>query len=1054
MGVVIYRSSAGSGKTFTLVSQFLIKTIEKPWLYKRILAITFTNKATEELKTRIIRELDHLASGAESDYLDVLSLNLPTIETETLRKNAAMVLERIVHDYSSFSVSTIDSYFQMLARTLTREMKLPMKYAIELDTESICRNVTELLLSDAGKNHGITEWLESLLLHQIDNGKSWNIRPELEKMTRQLLNSDDARAHSDESNPGHILQLIGWMDITKKSIENSMRNYGEIFLDTINKYGFEPDDFSNKMKGPAGYFYKLASNKSGKKEFGNINSYTQKALDDPDNFLSKDKRKNKQLLDLVHQEIHPLLKASVEFYHTKKSIYISILECLKLIWQSGISGSLDLKLKAYREEQQLFHLSDTTRMLSQSVKDQDTPFIYEKSGNTYFHLFIDEFQDTGLEQWNILRPLVINSLSSGNEVMIVGDAKQSIYRWRGGDMALIVDQVKNEILRVGYQVSEKDLNTNWRSARSIVEFNNSFFPFVAEQESHRFGKGNDIFAKAYSTGHVFQHTKNGAIEGLVELKFFPTEKDQESGETSHWKTKALTELQYQIESLISEGYSYGDIAILVRTNSHENEIAEFLFKGQKIPFISSNSLLLSKNETIQLLLSCFRILVKPEESLFHAEVQLRMHRELLEDKIPFNKKHLIESADAWTVRFILEKKEQLKSSPLFFVYHYFLDCLQLRKTDPFVQKFSDLIMDYIASGGHSTQGFLLWWDEHVSSRKWSVELSDAGKSVKILTIHRSKGLEFPVVFIPFLDWSLYPSDKSILWVKGREEKFNEFGKLPVYGVDDLADSAFREDFYLETLNTSIDNLNLLYVAFTRPENKLFVYGPSKPEEKDVANLVMRSLALHPELSSKFVAGDYPALRIGQMSPKESNKIKNKKDPFFFPETALEETSITANTPENGLQMLKLSPYKSTDEIMIGDFIHSVLSELKNAQDKDRILKTRIEGNPSDLVQSNKNLIQSGVNNVQALMESRGWLSEQFKVVNEQDICDENGNIYRPDRILFGNQETIVIDFKTGSPSDKHPVQVKEYCRILKDSGLPNVSGHLIYTKNAELVTVA
>ncbi|MFM1745286.1 MAG: hypothetical protein RLZZ630_1223, partial [Bacteroidota bacterium] len=425
MGLIIYKSSAGSGKTFTLVRDFLSKTIGKPWLFKRILAITFTNKATEELKTRLIRELDLLSSGRDSDQLEWLIEHLSPLDEVAIRKNAGTILESILHNYSAFAVSTIDSFFQDLARSLAREMQLPMKFTLELDSEAICRNISNLLIDEAGKDERITAWLESMLLHRIDEGKSWMIRSELEKMTRQLLNSEDARTHSRDSSPEHLLPLINWMKEVKNDVEGEMRKLGFDFLEVLERNGLEVGLFSQKGSGPAGYMANLAIKKPSYKVFGNINSYVNKAIEDPLAFLKTADRKDQRLTAIVENELHPLLTEAVAFYQANQSKYMSVVEGLKLIWQSGIAGALDEKLRQYREDNQLFHISDTTRMLSTVITGQDTPFVYEKTGNTFFHVFIDEFQDTSLEQWCILRPLVMNSLANGNDVILVGDAKQS-----------------------------------------------------------------------------------------------------------------------------------------------------------------------------------------------------------------------------------------------------------------------------------------------------------------------------------------------------------------------------------------------------------------------------------------------------------------------------------------------------------------------------------------------------------------------------------------------------------------------------------------------------
>lgn len=525
MGLVIYKSSAGSGKTFTLVSIFLTKVIQHPWLFRRILAITFTNKATEELKTRIIRELDHLASNSDSAYLKPLQDALPKFSEEEIRNNAGIVLTRIIHDYSSFHISTIDSFFQSLSRVLAREMQLPLKYEIELDTEAICRDITEMLLDDAGKDAELTNWLEEMLMDRIENNKSWNISAELGKMTRQLLNSDVARTWAGTTDMVALSALIKWMLAARKEVDDNMRTIGREVSEELKKYQLTVDDFFQKKSGPVGYLLKIAQKRSGFKEFDNVNSHTRKAYEDPNQFLGKAAQKDTSLLTFCTGFLHPRLTRAIDYFSERRTRYITISEALKLIYQSGIIGALDEKLKLYREKHQIFHLSDTTRILSKAIESQDAPFIYEKSGNNFVHIFIDEFQDTSEEQWNILKPLVMNTLGSGNDIYIVGDAKQSIYRWRGGEMQLIVDGVRKALSHTGFSPEDRVLDTNWRSRKEIIQFNNHFFPLAAAKLSANFTDISNQSFKAYDTENVTQKTGAKSEQpGYIDFRFFESDK--------------------------------------------------------------------------------------------------------------------------------------------------------------------------------------------------------------------------------------------------------------------------------------------------------------------------------------------------------------------------------------------------------------------------------------------------------------------------------------------------------------------------------------------------
>jgi len=1054
MGLVIYKSSAGSGKTFTLVQQFLIKVIGHPWLFRRILAITFTNKATEELKTRIIKELDILAHGRESMHLPILLESHPKLNEAQISEHANLVLTKILHDYSSFSISTIDSYFQVLARTLARELLLPLKYNIELDTELICKNTTNNLLDEAGKDEQITTWLEALLLHRIDNGKNWNVRTELEKMTRELLQSSSARAHASNSTMPELLELIHWMLSKKKEVEKYMRSKGNEAIDVLNKHQLDVNKFYYKSKGPVGYLLKIANYRSSYKEFSGINSYVHNALEDPLVLVPKAEQKNELLVSIATNEIYPLLDQSVSYFLEHQRCYLSVCESLKLIYQAGISGVLDEKLKDYREKNQIFHLSDTTRMLSKMVADQDAPFIYEKSGNTFLHILIDEFQDTGTEQWSILKPLVINSLSTGNEVILVGDAKQSIYRWRGGNMQLLLEGVKKDLNASGFPVKDHVLSTNYRSKAKIIEFNNYFFPIASFNLSSKFKPEETIFNLAYKDSEVFQRTREkGAEGGYLQFDFFETEKaDSSTGtEKIHWKEKALIRMDQIIEELLEKGYSLKDITIIVRKNAHEKEIADYLFKQSKYPFISSNSLLLSTHPKVHLLLNCLRFLLDPKSALLLEEINLHIDKETSNSEFPFRSFHHTKNKKGWAQVQLIHQREKLISVPFDIVIHHLIELLNISTTDPFIQKLCDLQKEYTASINNTIAGFIQWWDEHEPTRKWSVNLSEGGNAIRIISIHRSKGLEFPIVIMPFLDWEITPSYKEILWVESKEEKFAEHGKIPIHAVKNLNDSFFSEDYYKESLNTALDNINLLYVAFTRPEEKLFIMAPKKPAQNEIAYLLKEVINSNEEWAQRLSAHESSNFSIGENENKQikSKEIKTESiySPSSFTMTDLKESENII------LRLFNLKSTFSSDEIILGNLVHESISLIHKEEDIKTAIAETLSKNGNQTYRKWNTKITTQVQGIWNLLKNKQWTSDYFEVLNECDLSDENGILHRPDKVLINGNTGIVIDFKTGKSDDKYFHQVKEYCRLLQETGIQEVSGYLIYTADTELVKV-
>lgn len=1059
MGLIIYRSSAGSGKTHTLVTQYLAIVLRSPSLFRRILAITFTNKASEELKMRIIRELERLATGDTSKHLAEVCKILKEPDELKIRKNAGMVMEYMLHDYSAFAVSTIDSYFQQLARVLARELELPMNFEIELDTESISRNVTELLLDEAGKNPHATGWMEDLLLHQINNDKSWNIRLELKKMTSQLLKSGPVGEHSQNVEPQRLIELIGIIQRQKNTFETKLKSTGSRAMEIMEKHGAVIDDFAWKKSGPAGFLFKLTDPAAHLRNIANPNSYVTSAIEDPRNFLNKAAQKNSELMELVTRHLHPLLADTLLYIQENISSYLTISEVMKLIYQAGISNYLAQNLRRYREENHLFHLSDTTRILSKAVGEQDAPFIFEKSGNTYRHVFIDEFQDTSAEQWQILRPLVMNTLSDGHNVILVGDAKQSIYRFRGGDMQLIVNGVKNQLAANNYGTDERILGTNYRSKANIIRFNNLFFPLAARLAAAQFPNGKEIFENAYEAKSVEQQINDQSDSGYVEISFI-NGNEQETDDSSFagqkltaWKRQALLHMKSTMDDLFKKGFGPGDMVILVRTNQHENEIAEYLLNHTTIPFISSNALLLKTNRKVQLLLSCLRLLHDPSEVLHYADINRFLEsRGNEEGRIPFSKEELFSIENSWAFRELASKRSTLIGLPLQLCVSYLLDLTASDFSDPYIHRFLDLIQDYVTSNGNNLSGFLSWWDEHVDSRNWSVEAADAGDAVKIMTVHRSKGLEFPVVFIPFFDWSLKPLHNTILWAKGTQPPFSEIGHLPVYAVNNLSETCFSSSYQTELRDFFLDTLNLIYVAFTRPVEKLFISLPDPPETNEAGKLLKEVIEETQEWREQLANNNSRKLIFGENSSRVTANEKEKAISIYEPEPFSTTTQATGHRAS--LMLPAINVEIQQEEAVLGNIIHDLMSMVSREEDILPALDRILTRNGYEAYRNSKDLLAENARQIWLLLEERKWTTAEYRILNEAEFFDEKGDIHRPDKVLIKEDLTIVADFKTGKKNERYNGQVASYCQILEKTGFRNLVGYIIYTTEREIVKVA
>jgi ATP-dependent exoDNAse (exonuclease V) beta subunit len=1056
MGLTIYKSSAGSGKTFTLVRLFLEKVIKSPYSFKRILAITFTNKATEEMKSRIITELDNLGSGNTSQHLEHL-ISISNLDELTVRANAKDVLQRILHEYSSFSISTIDSYFQILSRTLARELKLPVKYNIELDLDSVCNAVADKLLDKTGSNQQITNWLEELLIDRIDNGKSWNIRNDLKNMVKQLASNSSALKQAEDCNPDNILTLIHILKKVRKTFENDLLEIGNAAIVSTQENNYAEDNFSYKKAGPFGFFLKIVDliNNADVLKLKE-GSRIQKAYFDADTFITSAGKKDKDLLHFANSVLHPLLVQGMDYITENRKSYLSAVQVLELIYLAGITGSLNENLRNFRDEFQVFLLSDTTRLLQETIRESDALFIYEKSGNTFNHLFIDEFQDTSNEQWEILKPLIVNSLSDNNDVLLVGDAKQSIYRWRGGNMDLILNGVKKSLSAFDNNITEKKLDTNYRSLKSIVDFNNKFFDHAANTLLEFEYAKETLLSNAYSKKEIEQETdKIDEQTGYVEIQFLGKEKNIENESKEEeviFKDLALQAMVQTIEDCLSRGYTLKDIAILVRTNANEFEIADHLLNNTTYRFISSNSLQIANNEKVNFIVNCFRLLKDPENKVLHEELNFIADRLLInaEDGIRKDDFRNQINLNLWTRSYLLKNKTSLLAMPLDIAYLKLLNETFGNSSDVFLDKFSDILLDFSSKEGTGIIEFLNWWDEKVTTKKWSVEIPGNTEAIRLISIHRSKGLQFPIVLIPFCDWKITPDHRSIIWTHHNEEPYNSVGSIPVYTKSDLTYSYFNEDYEKEYGDTLIDNLNVLYVAFTRAENELYAFTSKTIKKNNTGFLI------HEAMTSEYC----------EMNFEEGTNFKKYSRGFQTHPTKkdIKSISYSLQNPEqivpsqkNNTTNFKLLPdikfnFESSETIY-GNLIHELISKVSDELEIESAIHYVItrENNPELTQQIPK--IKNELLETISMLNEKGWNQKDFEVLNEVEFCDSFGIILRPDRVLLNKDSAIILDFKTGTISEKYNQQVKTYCELLNEMGIKNIKGFLVYTKSKEIVEV-
>ncbi len=949
MPLTLYKSSAGSGKTYTLVREYIKLLVANPYHYKNILAITFTNKATEEMKHRIISALAKLADGScpdleayllayfrehgirpigilrkkELDKVDELSEIAPTaaqkeveetadeatelpliygknIKATTIKYRCEKALQLILHNYSQFNVSTIDSFFQQVLRSFTKELKLPQKYEIEMNSSFALDQITAKLLLDIGRVAGLTEWLQSFAFAQIENDKGWNIERNIKELGFQIfkeavwerLKNADLQDQSlvndfklkelhqaltqekpqldDESIENKMADaeseqkakiaaeklkirnerykelktIINGLWALKQGFEQTMRQYGQEAMELIKGYGLTIKDFKT---GTANYF--------GNIQKGNyeVKATLQKIYDgDEKQWYAAKSAKKENIIMLVQNGLQDVLTEAINYHKKHLKQYNSASEVLKNIYVYGILNDLRDKLIDFRTENNLMMISDTNNLLRLIISDNEAAFIFEKVGIQFKHVLIDEFQDTSDYQWFNLLPLVTNTLSEGNSALIVGDVKQSIYRWRGGNMHLLLEGVRRDLPHFFDENTEQALDTNYRSREHIVRFNNAFFETAVNALMQHLNIPEAFQIKAAYSSLKQKIKHHGG--GYVKVQSFV------DGQEESWKEQAKTSLINSIHELLETGFELRDIALLVRRNVEGNDLAEFLAKND-IKVISSESLLLKNSLKVQLLISVLFYLIDNRNSIARTEVLVHYLKLYPNEAIDWQNPdslHLLYTDysienEANSLFYTLlpplftQHLPELVKLPLYALIEQLLQIFAMnQQADAYIQRFQDLVLEYNTTQGADIRHFLIWWTDNKDKEATSIIVPEGENAVTVMTIHKAKGLEFPVVFLPFCEWNLKPKPGSILWTESHEAPFDKLGPMPVLFNDKLADSYFWEEYEREILASYIDNLNMLYVAFTRPTDHLYIYtkkykAPSSKTAKNDLNAVHKLL---------------------------------------------------------------------------------------------------------------------------------------------------------------------------------------------------------------------
>ncbi len=1049
---ILYRSSAGSGKTRTLAKEYLKLALRHRADYcKHILAVTFTNKATQEMKDRILQYLNRFSAGQYDALARELMQELNQDEP-VFRENCHALRSYILHHYAQFSISTIDAFFQKVIRAFTREAGLSGDYRLEVEQDAVLEEVINELMDELGSNKELTRWMVEFATHNLESDKPWDIRHGLMSFSKEIFRDEfkeiETALMDATADRKSFQEFRAKLWAQKNAFVKQVVPVATEALRIIQEHKLQPTELSyGNNSGLFTFFNMFLENnlKEYKKPSPRIRNHFTLAKNWPS---KKATNRPSEIIKLADEKLIPLLKDLLKIYDTSYSDALSADVVLRNFYAFVLLSDISRKLKEYKADNNLMLLSDAPKFLNGVIGKSDTPFIYEKVGSFYKNYLIDEFQDTSRMQWENFYPLVRESLDSGNRSLVVGDVKQAIYRWRGGNLKLLQEQIEKQIGQA--QVAVKELDTNYRSAEHLVNFNNALFNTAATLVAAE--TGNVLAANAYQD--VQQHM-NKAVEGFVQVQFLKAE------EELNWRDLAKDQLVKTLEQLQAAGVKLKDIAILVRRNDEGQQLVAHLLQYKnsvrgrnnfRYDVISNESLRLDGAASVNLLLSALRYLHNPDDNIARAELAYEFARiqrvDLpLADVFAVTNQAIFESFLPVAFR----KKDALKKLPLFELTETLIRMFNLNRQSgelAYLQAFQDLVLNFYSRERNDLQAFLEWWDENKDTDKTSLKTSGEIDAAQIITIHKAKGLQFKYVIIPFCSWELDhgASMGPQLWVTTDRGVFKEAGFFPVKYGSALEHTYFKEAYEQERVQAFLDNLNLLYVAFTRAELGLWVMAPHK--KNTVGSLVHAGIQQNESLLKWWSETDQQ-LKLGTLTvPKEdSGDVNQTIELKQYPTARWRDKLVIRQAGKTFFG----EAGEQQEKVKYGIQVHALLSRIRYADELEQAF-SEVTGE-GILLSSHRQAVRQQLEELLNNPMIASWFSRDWHVRTEVPILLPGGEESRIDRLLTKDQHALVIDFKTGQSSKADQKQVAAYMEVLSRMNFTQVEGYILYIRTGEVIEV-
>lgn len=1117
MKLNIYKASAGSGKTHILVGNYIVESFKRvapmragsplydafrdTMAFARILAVTFTNKAAGEMKERIIRELDKLAAGEKSEYVKDICNRYPQYTPDQVAERAKSIRSAILHNYSDFNLRTIDSFVQSIVRAFCYDININSGFTTQTDQNAVIADLINVLLQQSDNDAELHEQFRAMAAKNVKDGVNWDFRNQLTSLanlifTEQFQNlerfyggMDDETKRTYFAKSLEIINLI-YDDFEEKADEIS-KQAKQIF----DALPVPPSEIGRNINTL--YNFLVAGIKDCE-----IKTTISKLCEGNGWTNAKPTKTQQEYIPVLQPQLEPLLHEAVNLILDHGTDYLTAAIIRRDFHAFMLLGDLAKLMPEYRRENRMMLVSDATTFLNAIIAENDAPFIYERVGNRFDHIYIDEFQDTSEFQWNNFRPLIENTLSQGFDNLIVGDVKQAIYRFRGGDWSLLNSKVQSQI--GDDSINLNTLDVNWRSRKNIVDFNDAIFQkaisTLADHDDGEldFSLLNNIYADSYQ--HLPKNRDRSG--GKVDVVFIETKKKKSKGETSDenvndadesdpleglvlpdtradnvFIVKSLNKMAEEIDAHIKQGVSPQKITILVRKGWQASLSVNFLMKYQaEVPdaahydVISADSLYIANSLIVKILINAMKYINNSADII--AKIEMMRTYCIVSGKDIDDDGIFKAATDEDLPKELLPQgfddiMKSYSDLPLYDLCEKIVSCFSLQKftgDSEYLRTFEDCVLDFTKTFSSDLNRFVKWWDE--SGNRTAIQPSDEQNAVSIMTIHKSKGLDFSIQFVPFCNWEMEEVNNmqdNYIWVKCPEgSSFASLPVLPVRYSSRLAGSHFASEYLKEKRDMYVDSLNLLYVALTRAVDELHIYCPMPDIEKNsiktVGDLLYYTITEKNTTDGNTVKLlDFYDDNTTSLLMSDGHKLERG---FRIKDYKGFRVSGFLNTPwESKLAVLshssdffiQTSPFLQ-ERINHGLFMHDVMSRITYAEDAPQVLQEmKFQGR---ITEAQKSELQQLLNDAFQIPQVGQWFSHDWRqIITERALMTTEGHIRIPDRILVGDTKTVVIDFKFGKERDEYRDQITEYANLLSSMKYPPVEAYLYYVESGNIVKI-